>query len=85
MQVAKTVDEHISAYAQVTLETVAYANSGDVLKVQALLSLAGEHIEVEEDTQWKVCPGMNERRRPIIDANYLKSCRQEGFLPNYLL
>ena len=56
MQVAKTVDEHISAYAQVTLETVAYANSGDVLKVQALLSLAGEHIEVEEDTQWKVCP-----------------------------
>ena len=39
---------------QVTLETVAYANSGDVLKVQALLSLAGEHIEVEDDTLWKV-------------------------------
>ncbi len=33
---------------------MAYANSGDVLKVQALLSLAGEHIEVEESTLWKV-------------------------------
>lgn len=51
------MDEHISAYCQVTLETVAYANSGDVLKVQALLSLAGEHIDIEEDTQWKVRPG----------------------------
>jgi len=40
----------------VTLETVAYANSGDVLKVQALLSLAGEHIEVEDDTLWKARP-----------------------------
>ena len=38
-----------------TLGTVAYANSGDVLKVQALLSLAGEHIEIEEGTLWKVC------------------------------
>ena len=42
-----------------TLETVAYANSGDVLKVQALLSLAGEHIELEDDTLWKVLPPFN--------------------------
>jgi len=55
--------------AQVTLETVAYANSGDVLKVQALLSLAGEHIEVEDDTLWKarlqIClPSVGQELRP---------------------
>ena len=54
MQVAKTVNERISKYAQITLESCAYAGTGDVLKVQQLLAQAGEHIETEDSTAWKV-------------------------------
>ena len=36
------------------LETVAYAGTGDVLKVQRLLALCGEHTEVDEASAWKV-------------------------------
>lgn len=54
MQVAKTFSEHISQYTAVVIESLAYAGTGDVLKIQQLISIAGEHIEVEEDTQWKV-------------------------------
>ena len=54
MQVAKTVNERISKYAQVTLESCAYAGTGNVLKVQQLLALAGEHIELKEEESWKV-------------------------------
>ncbi|KAK9829660.1 hypothetical protein WJX72_007157 [[Myrmecia] bisecta] len=53
LEVAKTLNERISRYAQVTLETAAYAGTGDVLKVQHLLALCGEHIEVEEGSEWK--------------------------------
>lgn len=57
VQVAKTVNERISKYAQVTLESCAYAGTGNVLKVQQLLALAGEHIELTEEESWKVsCP-----------------------------
>ena len=52
---AKTLDEHISQYCQVVLETCAYAGTGDVLKVQQMLATAGEHITTEDDTAWKVC------------------------------
>lgn len=55
MQVAKTVNERISRYAQVTLESCAYAGTGNVLKVQQLLAQAGEHIELKEEESWKVC------------------------------
>ena len=51
---AKTVNERISKYAQVTLESCAYAGTGNVLKVQQLLAQAGEHIELKEDESWKV-------------------------------
>lgn len=44
----------MSRYAQVVLSSVAYAGSGDVLRVQELLELAGEHIEHEEGDAWKV-------------------------------
>lgn len=54
VQVAKTLNERISQYAQVTLESLAYAGTGDVLKVQQLLALCAEHEAVEEDTAWKV-------------------------------
>ena len=51
---AKTLDEHISQYCQVVLETCAYAGTGDVLKVQQMLATAGEHLSTEDDTAWKV-------------------------------
>ncbi len=53
-QVSRTLSERISAYAGVVLETVAYAGTGDVLKVQRLLALCGEHTEVDEASAWKV-------------------------------
>ena len=48
------MNERISKYAQVTLESCAYAGTGNVLKVQQLLAQAGEHIELKEDESWKV-------------------------------
>ncbi len=54
MQVSRTLAERISKYAGVVLETVAYAGTGDVLKVQRLLALCGEHTEVDDASAWKV-------------------------------
>lgn len=54
LQIAKTLTEQVSQYAQVVLDSCAYAGSGNVLKVQELLALCGEHIETEEATAWKV-------------------------------
>jgi 26S proteasome regulatory subunit N1 len=45
MEVAKTLNEKISKYCLVTLETFAYAGTGNVLKVQGLLSMCGDHLE----------------------------------------
>ena len=50
---SKTLNEHISSFCQVTLESLAYAGTGDVLKVQQLLAMCGEHVETEEATAWK--------------------------------
>ena len=49
----KTLNERITRYCQVTLESMAYAGTGDVLKLQQLLALLGEHTEVEEGEAWK--------------------------------
>ena len=54
LQVAKTFSERISQYAQLVIESLAFAGTGDVLRVQRLLEVAGEHIETEEATAWKV-------------------------------
>ena len=51
---AKTLNERISKYGQVVLQTLAYAGTGDVLQIQSLLATCGEHIEVEENAGWKV-------------------------------
>ena len=58
-QVSRTLTQRISTYAGVVLESVAYAGTGDVLKVQRLLALCGEHTEVDEASAWKVgrCTG----------------------------
>uniref|UniRef100_A0A383WPA2 26S proteasome non-ATPase regulatory subunit 2 homolog n=1 Tax=Tetradesmus obliquus TaxID=3088 RepID=A0A383WPA2_TETOB len=53
LEIAKTLAECVSKYAQVVLDGCAYAGSGNVLKVQELLALCGEHIETEEAAAWK--------------------------------
>lgn len=54
LQITKTLTEQVSKYAQIVLDSCAYAGTGNVLKVQELLGLCGEHIETEEATAWKV-------------------------------
>ena len=54
LQVAKTLPEQISQCAQVVLQTLAYAGTGDVLQIQSLLAMCGEHTEVDENAAWKV-------------------------------
>ena len=54
LQVARTLNERISKYTVVTLDSCAYAGTSDVLKVQQLLAQAGEHLETEEGGAWKV-------------------------------
>eukprot|EP00850_Spirogloea_muscicola_P005526 SM000025S08421 [mRNA] locus=s25:594791:601686:- [translate_table: standard] len=49
VEVAKTLNPRISRYCQVTLESCAYAGTGNVLKVQKLLSLCADHLEGEHD------------------------------------
>eukprot|EP00891_Asterochloris_glomerata_P006079 jgi/Astpho2/6079/e_gw1.00084.7.1_t len=53
VEVARTLNERISKYTVVTLDSCAYAGTSDVLKVQQLLAQAGEHLEVEEGGAWK--------------------------------
>lgn len=55
IEVAKTLSERVSKFAVATLESCAYAGTGDVLRVQALLAQCGEHIATEDDDSgWKV-------------------------------
>lgn len=53
VEIAKTLHQHISRFCQLTLDGMAYAGTGNVLKVQELLAICGEHIETEESTSWK--------------------------------
>ncbi|ETI40005.1 hypothetical protein F441_14367 [Phytophthora nicotianae CJ01A1] len=45
LEAAKTIEHKMSKYLAITLETCAYAGSGNVLKVQQLLRTCAEHIE----------------------------------------
>lgn len=49
VEVAKTLNPRVSKYCQVTLESCAYAGTGNVLKVQQLLGQCGEHLEGKGD------------------------------------
>eukprot|EP00897_Mesotaenium_endlicherianum_P000523 jgi/Mesen1/10471/ME000083S09976 len=49
VEVAKTFDEKISKYCQVTLEGCAYAGTGNVLKIQSFLATCGDHLEGKND------------------------------------
>ncbi|DAZ95507.1 TPA: hypothetical protein N0F65_001846 [Lagenidium giganteum] len=45
LEAVKTIEHRISKYLAITLETCAYAGTGNVLKVQQLLRICAEHIE----------------------------------------
>ncbi|GAB9463320.1 26S proteasome non-atpase regulatory subunit 2 [Globisporangium polare] len=51
LEAAKTIEHKISKYLAITLETCAYAGSGNVLKIQQLLRSCAEHIEDPEAAQ----------------------------------
>lgn len=51
LEVAKTLCPRISDFLQVTLESCAYAGSGNVLKVQAMLARCGEHPDLEGEEE----------------------------------
>lgn len=53
VEVVRTLPERVSKLLQTTLEAAAYAGTGDVLRVQALLAACGEHIETDEGEEWK--------------------------------
>ncbi|KAL6603546.1 hypothetical protein ACP70R_043907 [Stipagrostis hirtigluma subsp. patula] len=50
-EVSKTFDEKIRNYCDVTLMSLAYAGTGNVLKVQKLLGICSEHLEKGETHQ----------------------------------
>ncbi|KAK3247512.1 hypothetical protein CYMTET_42990 [Cymbomonas tetramitiformis] len=49
LEIAKTLNPKVARYAQIVLEACAYAGSGNVLKVQSFLAIAGEHIDKESE------------------------------------
>ena len=51
LELAKVLEGPVGLYTTLTLETCAYAGSGNVLKVQRLLELSGEHLAKEEDDE----------------------------------
>lgn len=51
LELAKAVPGQVGAYCTLTLETCAYTGTGNVLKVQRLLGLAGEHLQKDEDDE----------------------------------
>lgn len=49
MEAVRTIEHPIGKYALVTLNSFAYAGTGDVLKVQELLHICAEHPDAEKD------------------------------------
>lgn len=54
LEVARSLDERVARLAATMLDTCAYAGSGNVLKVQEMLAMCGDHIDAEEGSEWKV-------------------------------
>ena len=45
LEMMKTIDHKISKYAEISVRTCAYANTGNVLEVQKMLHECAEHLE----------------------------------------
>ena len=56
LEVARSVHERIAKVATVLLDTCAHAGTGNVLKVQEMLTICGETIDAEEGAEWKARP-----------------------------
>jgi len=51
LELAKAVPGQVGSYCTLTLETCAYAGTGNVLKVQRLMAMAGEHAPKEDEDE----------------------------------
>jgi len=51
LELAKVLEGQVGLHATLTLETCAYAGTGNVLKVQRLLELCGEHLAKDEEDE----------------------------------
>jgi len=51
METLKTISHPIGKYASVTLDTCAYVGSGNVLKIQSLLDMCGDHLTEKDSHQ----------------------------------
>merc|ERR1719408_208817 len=49
IELAKCLEGSVGEYCSLTLETCAYAGSGNVLKVQRFLQICGEHAPKEDE------------------------------------
>eukprot|EP00967_Tisochrysis_lutea_P028393 scaffold33028_cov32-Tisochrysis_lutea.AAC.2 len=56
LELAKAVPGQLGSYCTLTLETCAYAGTGNVLKVQRLLALAGEHLQKDDEEEDAAAP-----------------------------
>ena len=51
LELAKVLEGQVGLHCTLTLETCAYAGTGNVLKVQRLLELCGEHLAKDEEDE----------------------------------
>merc|ERR1712138_375398 len=51
LELAKCLEGAVGEYCALTLETCAYAGSGNVLRVQKYLQICGEHAPKEEEEE----------------------------------
>ncbi len=58
MEALRTIEHKISKYAVLTLETCAYAGSGNVLKVQEMLHQCAEHLTEDAEHQMAAVLGI---------------------------
>ena len=74
VEVVRSLNERVSQFAAVTLEACAYAGTGNVLKVQSMLAMCGEHIDVEEGQEWKVRVGATLCSTALVTACGASAC-----------
>lgn len=58
LEALRTVDHKIAKYAGITLETCAYAGSGNVLKIQEMLHQCAEHLTEDAEHQMAAVIGI---------------------------
>lgn len=67
IEVVKTLNEKVFMHAQIILDSCAYAGTGNVLKVQRLLSICGDHLE-EDKTPGGVAHQVGDQSNLIFET-----------------